>query len=374
MVMLHPGQEAEVGQGPRLLVELPASHAAAVGMAVDAGGGLTVAKHPRGRWIVQGAPGATGRLAVVSLSGGPMADALTVRLSLPGSASDAGSWELGDVPVDGRARVDVIAVEVTADGGWQVRSLVRPQVVTNRPRQQPAAGGLGGAGLGGAGLGTAGVGSAGAGGAGVAERPRSSRSAPVVVDEPVTVDVVVAVDRSASLQWAFEGPALAAVVTGLLTARSRALTPESAVRWFTCGSTSDDSDGPREVDAHDRTADELTRALRPPLPSSGSRAGSLLARMDAGQLLVSVTDRWPEPPLIAACEARGIRLAAILLGVPSEPTGWPADWRAQAERCTTSGVAVLPVGDGAGAQAAVRDWGMQRLAAPVRVAPEEVIR
>lgn len=349
MVMLHPGDQADVGQGPRLLVELPASHASSVGVTVDPDGGLAVAKHPRGRWIVQGTAGSSGRLSVVSASGGPMVDALTVRLSLPGSGSDAGFWELGDVHVDGRARVDVAAVEVSPGGSWLVRSLVRPGAVSSRSRQQastvaPAADPPG--------------------------RSAGAPSPPVVAGDPVTVDVVVAVDRSASMLWAFEGPGLESVVQGLLTARHRALTPESVMRWFTCGSTSDDSDGPREVDSFDRTAEEIARALRPTLPSSGSRAGALLPRMGAGQLLVTVTDHWPEAELVAACEARGVRLVTIILGIPSDPTGWPADWRAQAQRCDAQGVPVLAVGDGAQSLTAVRDWGMQRLAAPV--GPESV--
>lgn len=353
MVMVHPGDQANLGDGPRLLVELPASHAATVGVTVDPDGGLAVAKHPRGRWIVQGTAGSSGRLSVVSASGGPMVDALTVRLSLPGSASDGGFWELGDVHVDGRARVDVASVEVTPAGSWLVRSLIRPGAVSSRSRQQA---------------------STRASAADPSGSQASAASPPVVAGDPVTVDVVVAVDRSASMQWAFEGPGLESVVQGLLTARHRALTPESVMRWFTCGSTSDDSDGPHEVDSFDRTAEEIARALRPTLPSSGSRAGALLPRMTAGQFLVSVTDHWPEAELAEACEARGVRLAAVILGIPPDPTGWPADWRVQAQRCEAGGIPVLAVGDGARSLAAVRDWGMQRLASPAQTEPVEAPR
>ena len=339
MVTLHPGKRAELGRGPRLLVEVPRSHAGAVDLVLSPSQGLTAVRHPRGRWVIEGSPDGTGQLTVVAADGGPMSGVLSVRLALPGgTGSDTADWDLGDVLVDGRGRVDLAGVELTSDGSWAVTSLVRGsghtrggQAAPVRPTPPPEP-----------------------------SAPPSERARGVVLaGEPVETGVVVAVDRSASVHWAMEGTALAQVVAGLQTSFSRALTPDARVRWFTHGSSSSDADGPVPIATADLTAEAIARAMRPELPSSGARADSLLRAVDEGEIVICVSDRWPEPELVAAARTRGVQVAAVLLGIPPDDSVWPTDWLEQSQRCAAEGVPGLPVGDGAAAQGAVRDWGMQ---------------
>lgn len=338
MVTLRPGTRAELGRGPRLLIELPRSHAAAVDLVLAPSDGLSAVRHPRGRWVVEGSPDGTGQLTVVAADGGPMAGVLSVRLTLPGATgTDNADWDLGDVLVDGRGRVDLAGVELTQEGTWAVTSMVRGSAHARGPLTTPTPP------------------------APAPPAPAPSGGSPRVVlaGEPVGTGVVVAVDRSASVHWAMEGTALTQVVAGLQTSFSRALTPEARVRWFTHGSSSSDADGPVQISTADLSAEAIARAMRPELPSSGARADSLLRSVGEGEIVICVSDRWPEPELIEAARGRGVQVAAVLLGVPPDDSLWPTDWLEQSQRCADGGVPVLPVGDGAAAQGAVRDWGMQ---------------
>ncbi len=195
--------------------------------------------------------------------------------------------------------------------------------------------------------------------------------------EPLTLGLGVAVDRSASMRWAMTSGALAGILDGLMWARRRALTADSSVSWCSYGSGDrgggSEGDGVREIDVQDRSPEEIAHELGEAVPSSGARLDLVARRLSGRQVLIAVTDTWPEPDVLRLCQEVELRLAVVLVGVAADRDSWPVDWQEQEARCASAGVSCLAVGDGRDARNAVREWCMVQLSQPVEPVAVEVL-
>ena len=322
MVMVHPGRATPLAAGPRLLLEVSGEGSSHASLTLEAPDGLTLRRRLRS-WVVEGSVGTTGTVSVAADDGGLMAETMTVTVSLPGATPPVLTrWELGDVLVDRRSRVDLFTVTRRDDDVWQITSLIPDRT-----------------------------------GPGPVVRPPGP-----VLGEPVTLDVAIAIDQSASLRWLVAGSALSAIVSGLEWARTHALTASSTVSWLAYGSGRDGADGVTPLPQPGPDAQDLLDALHALPATSGARLDVVAAAHGGADVLVAITDSWPEPELVQTCSAAGTALAVVLAGMPADRRSWPADWHAAEERCTGTGVFTLPVGAGSDGENAVRDWCLGMLA------------
>ncbi len=331
MVMLRPGEEAVVGAGERLVLQVSRAHAASVALELSAADRARLDKR-HGAWALQVEPGSSASVVIVSADGAPMSGRLAVTLSVRGGAAPVDSWELSDIQVTGRVRIDLLDVVRERSGEWRVRS--RQFSVIDEPILP-----------------------------GPAEHP-----GPGIQGDPLEVHLAVALDRSASMAWAYQGRVLVEVIGAIQSARRLALTPRSRVQWLSYGSRSDATDGPRAVDGSGMAPDEIVRHLRPAVHSSGSRLATVTPLLGSASLLLAVTDSWPDEEILAAWGSppRGPAgepapaLAVVLLGLPADPAGWPIDWIEGERRCREAGIPLLCVAQG-DASSAVRDWLLAQL-------------
>jgi hypothetical protein len=333
MVMLHPGQEATVGQGERLILQVSGTHASAVILGADATGVASIDRR-QGSWVVEGNPGSVSRIYASSADGIPMKGRLAVALFVRGGPGGP-AYELADVEVAGRLRVDLLDVARTEDGEWLARS--RQVTVLDVPVVEQG------------------------------HEGSAQSDGPAIHGDPVALDLAVAFDRSASMRWVFEGPSLSAVVTAAQLARRLALTPASSVSWYTYGSAADAADHPTQVTDIGLAPYELARKLHPGTYSSGARLSTVIPVLNAPDLLVTVTDFWPGADAVRQFSNRSPRLAVLILGVPHDPNAWPQEWLDLERNCSDAGVPTLWTVDAASAVPRIRNWFLSLFTDPAPV-------
>lgn len=329
MPRLNPDQAATTAPAGRLLLVLTGTAAAVVRPEVEPNASLRLRKVGVGRWAIEGSSAAPARLRLVSASATPMSGELvakieTVPMAGPGASRTPQTWELASVVVEGRSRVDALSLLPNPDGTWAIKSLLttRAPARTDDALLVHAMHGW-------------------------ADRPR------------VLGDLLVAIDRSASMAWAYrsDGPLLE-VLHGISAAAQTSLSDAAEVRWASYGSGGM-SDGLALVTAEAEPS-ALAAALTPALFSSGGSPPEAFAAAPVGGLVVLVTDRL-SPELLAPAELAP-RVLVLWLGAPSDPALVPAEARARLDRLRDVGSSVLALPMTSAAGPATVDWLLAELA------------
>jgi hypothetical protein len=329
MPRLNPDQQATTAPAERLLLVLTGTAAAAVRPELDPNSSLRLRKVGVGRWAIEGGGPGPARLRLVSAGASPMSGELlakleTVPVAGPGASRIPQSWELAGLVVEGRSRLDALALLPGPDGTWAIRSLIttRAPARTDDELLVHAMHGW-------------------------ADRPR------------VLGDLLVVIDRSASMAWAYrsDGP-LVEVLHGISAAAQASLSDTATVQWASYGSGAI-SDGLAIVTAEAEPR-ALAEALTPPLFASGSSPHEAFAAAPVGGLVVLVTDRL-SPDLLAPFDlAAGVRV--VWLGAPSDAALVPAEDQARLGRLRDVGSSVLELPMKLAAGPATVDWLLAELA------------
>lgn len=348
MTNLSPGSVQTAVRTARLLVTLDRESARTATLALADSQGVSLRPGKPGLWVLeaQGAGSATVRLLASDQGGAAMVGAaeLTIR-SVPVSAgvADGLEWVVTELRPEGRRTLDVLAVSHDTSDNWTMRSLL----ASTRPLDPD---------------------------------PASQAARQYLGDQaPITMAAMVAVDRSASMAWAYRHDGeLHAVLRGLWAAVTHTLTQEAPITWTSFGSGVG-PDGPRIVPegmgAPDtspqepeaaQAASQLLDQLRPELFASGSDPAAVAAHAGRSRVGVAfiVTDCLP--PATPA-PGPGAHLATIVLGMTSGGR-LPADEAAALRAAQDNGIAVLAVapsraGQGEPDPVAITRWAIDQLLA-----------
>ncbi|MDQ1250769.1 MAG: hypothetical protein QG597_5149 [Actinomycetota bacterium] len=327
MPSLNPGKRAKTPPCERLRITLGGADAGSavvqlqdeVGLVARAKGGSVA-----GPDIVVEASG-TGEATVRLVSArrnAPIGGRVTLRVtSTPmHEATQVGSkrsWDVVGLEPEGRTAMEVLRITKEDSDEWTLESLVE---ATTGPDTQD-----------GAGLQPS-----------RAPAPAVSRARIAWGDrERVTRDVVLAVDRSASMAWAYQpGGVLEDLYEGVVAAGASALDPSSTISWYSYGSGAENkSQRVRRAEGVD--AESLVTGLRPDLFSSG-------ARIDLGILeqlnlldVVAVTDCLTRTPELIEGHTRGLLSAVIVVGATADEDLLPDEDRTARAELQGAGIPVL---------------------------------
>lgn len=257
MATLNPGSTSESRRSDRLVVEL----------VVNPGQGAMCRVATRelqfrqagNRWIVEAAGSNDGEATVsivATTSGSTMRGSVSlVVLAIPHDGDGGNSrqeWNVDGVVVEGRSTLEILRFRRTSRGTWELENLLSaiaplPTSTADSGQQSLAMN--------------------------VAASPLTQAALREWGDRPrIDTDVVVAVDRSASMAWAFSSKAVEKVLDLIAANAEAALSRESRVRYLTYGSALDKShlqvltlervpDGIQGPDMYSSTADPAYTAL-----------------------------------------------------------------------------------------------------------------
>lgn len=342
MASLNPGQVSQSLRAERIRLELKGAGAASTEFFIDGDDALRLDSPLAGRWVVEST--GEGR-AVLGLAarGEPSAQmggevVLTLK-AVPVNAEGeplvaSSTLEVMGLVVEGRSRVDVVGIARDRDQFWSFTSLL-PQQPRKGHEQAPQPGTL-----------------VSGNPVGITALPGPSQPASVDPlrralqhiwnDLPrVSRDILVAVDRSASMSWAFRpGGPLAEVEAGVNAVAEVCSAPDARWEWASFGSAADQSD--RVTWRSRDSGRSVVEELRPAHFSSGSDphvAVSEAVRYRFAEVLI-VGDRMSDTMLGMASEP-GVSVAVLLLGASDFEEDWPQQDRDLRDALNAQGIEVM---------------------------------
>lgn len=355
MTNLSPGTVQVAVRTARLIVTLDRESARTAQVSLADADGITVRAGRPGQWVVEASGPGTATLRLVAL-GVPGGGAVRVGAAMAGPAQltirsvpiDGGvagglEWTVTQLRPEGRTVLDVLSLQHDGAHSWTMRSLL-----ADTPPMDPD--------------------------------PASQAARQYLGDQAaIAVRALVAVDRSASLMWAYQpGGDLQEVLRGLWAALTHAVLTHGAaardeVQWLTYGSgvgtdqlvrAPQSADDPGSGNLAERAARELLTRMRPALFASGSNPALVAdhAARTGCDLALLVTDS------LAAIVPSGPRKAVVLLGAASG-TRLTADEVAQLQVAAAAGVPVLRLAPGGVDARAVTRWTIDQVRATSSVGP-----
>lgn len=328
MPAIAPGMRSAATKAARVVMTVTESAPSATVELVE--GPVRLRRDPRGRSVLEssGAGSTTVALAAAPGSGGRMAGTARIELKtipVPGEGTGATVFTVSDVFLEGRSRLEVLRIECEEEHFWAFRNLTSPAPPARGPA--PARAESGGNSL-------------------TKELRHLWGDRP-----PLRRRTLVAVDRSASMTWAFapEG-ALHELIGGVSAVGQVALdqtqypVTADAITWVTFGSGASSRDAISAPTANPTVAD-----LRPVLFSSAAAPEVAIehARRFGFDEVVLVTDR-PEAAgraLAGAERSENPEAVVVALGTSERRSDWPAAIGAAAQSVHETGAELVPVAE-----------------------------
>lgn len=293
MATLNPGSTSETRQSSRLVVELSATPDQRATCRVETRG--TRCRHDGKRWIVEadGVSDASATISIVATTpGSPMQGSVDLVVISIQDGGDSGSqrqeWNVDGVVVEGRSEFEILRVHHTTRGTWELENLM------SALSQTPTS----------------------ASGSNEPSPTRSATADPYTQSAlrewgdrvRIDADCVVAVDRSASMGWAFAGGAVDRVLDLVAASVGAALSGDSRIRYCTYGSALDRSD------SQVLSLERVPGGIKAPgmYSSTAVPAYAALAKQNAS-IYVLVTDEAPGEDSHALLAANGGQVFTLVV-------------------------------------------------------------